>query len=407
MVGFSEVYLRSVDGRVPARSITVLEEPDLIRRRGLAGRHRDYGCLADIVPAAYQQETNFLETGLAIQARTPIDAVVPGHEYAVTAAATLAAKLGLPGATEPAAAVLRDKLLLREAATRAGLSGPEWTQVHGPDDIVAFAGRGPVVVKPANRQASLGVHVLERVDFDLASTVWSDIVGAEDHERVPDRPLSRRYLAERRLCGPEYSVEALVRDGQIVFLNVTEKAVLVGVHPVELGHVVPAPIDAPTRDALADRTRRLVHAVGFGTGILHAEWILTTDGPSLVECAGRCPGDRITDLIELAYGFSIRLALLDLLAGRRPELPVAPHSGAAIRFLGALPGRVRLVTGLVQARALPGVAEVSVTAVEGGQAHAWTSSWDRSGHVLATGPDAATARDRAIAVAATIRIVTG
>ncbi|MYY82512.1 ATP-grasp domain-containing protein, partial [Streptomyces sp. SID335] len=299
-----------------------------------------------------------------------------------------------------------DKVRLREVCDAGGVRGPRWREVHGPEDILAFAGGGPVVVKPANRQASVGVQLLDSVDAATAAAAWERTSSAAEYEQVPDRHLAWRFLAEERLRGPEYSVEALVRQGEIIFHNVTAKTVIPGPYPVELGHLLPAPLDRDTRAAFEEAMRLLVAATGYRTGILHAEWILTASGPALVECAGRCPGDYLIDLNDLAYGTRIRLALIDLLAGRPVTLPRTAQRTSAIRFLAADPGTVTAVEGADAARALPGVRTVEIDVEPGQEVRPWASSWDRAGHVIATGPDADSARRSVLDADAAIHITT-
>lgn len=405
-VGYNAAYLRAIDGRVPDGSIVVLEEPDIIRKRELRDAAARVGCLERIVPTSYQQSAEALDLAAELEAARRVAAVVPGLEYAVPAAAALAEKLGLPGATEEAAQTLRDKIRLREACDAGGVRGPRWREVHGPADILGFAGDGPVVVKPANRQASVGVQLLDSIDATSAVRAWERTSSAAEYNQVPDRNLMWRFLAEERLRGPEYSVEALVRQGKIIFHNVTAKTVIPGPYPVELGHLLPAPLDQTTQAAFETAMRALVTATGYCTGILHAEWILTGAGPTLVECAGRCPGDYLIDLNDLAYGTRIRLAVIDLLAGRPVSLPHTARLTSAIRFLAAEPGTVTEVAGADAARALPGVRAVEVEVEAGQEVRPWASSWDRVGHVIATGPDADTTRRRVMDADATIRIST-
>ncbi|MFJ9058385.1 ATP-grasp domain-containing protein [Streptomyces sp. NPDC102409] len=405
-VGYNAAYLRAIDGRVPSGSVVVIEEPDMIRKRKLQDAPAAFDCLDRIVPARYQQSAEALDLAVELSAARPVAAVVPGLEYAVPAAAALAEKLGLPGATEAAAQALRDKVRLREVAGAGGVRNPRWREVHGPEDILDFAGDGPVVVKPANRQASVGVQLLDSVDATTAALAWERTSSATEYEQVPDRPLDWRFLAEERLRGPEYSIEALVRHGEIVFENITAKTVIPGPYPVELGHLLPAPLDEDTKAEFETAIRSLVSAIGFRTGILHAEWILTESGPTLVECAGRCPGDYLIDLIDLAYDTRIRLTLIDLLADRPVTLPRTAQRTSAIRFLSARPGTVTEVAGEDTAKELPGIRAVEVDVEAGQEVGAWASSWDRAGHVIATGPDADTTRQRVLDADAAIRIAT-
>ncbi|MEU3510419.1 ATP-grasp domain-containing protein [Streptomyces longwoodensis] len=405
-VGYNAAYLRAIDGSVPSGSVVVIEEPDIIRKRELHDAADRFDCLDRIVPASYQQSAEALDLAAELTATRPVAAVVPGLEYAVPATAALAEKLGLPGATEAAAQALRDKVRLREVSGAGGVRNPRWREVHGPADILEFADGGPVVVKPANRQASVGVQLLDSVDEATAAEAWERTSSAAEYEQVPDRELTWRFLAEERLRGPEFSVEALVREGEVVFENVTAKTVVPGPYPVEQGHLLPAPLDPGTQEAFGTAIRRLVTATGFGTGILHAEWILTDEGPTLVECAGRCPGDYLVDLIDLAYGTRVRLTLIDLLAGRPVTLPRSAERTSAIRFLAAEPGTVTGITGLDEAQRLPGVHVAEVDVEAGQEVRPWASSWDRAGHVIATGPDADTTRRRVLDADAAIRIAT-
>ncbi|MEU8511978.1 ATP-grasp domain-containing protein [Kitasatospora sp. NPDC048722] len=405
-VGYNAAYLRAIDGKVPSGSVVVIEEPDIIRKRELQDAASRFDCLDRIVAAGYQQSTEALDLAVELAAERPIAAVVPGLEYAVPATAALAEKLGLPGATEEAAQALRDKARLREVSGAGGVRNPRWREVFGPEDILDFAGDGPVVVKPANRQASVGVQLLDSVDAAGAALAWERTSSASEYEQVPDRELRWRFLAEERLEGPEFSVEALVRDGEVIFENVTAKSVIEGPHPVELGHLLPAPLDDDTQAAFATAIRQLVASTGFRTGILHAEWILTGEGPTLVECAGRCPGDYLIDLVDLAYDTKIRLTLIDLLAGRPVSLPSASQRTSAIRFLAAEPGTVTEISGLETAKALPGVHDAEVDVVVGQEVRPWASSWDRAGHVIATGPDADGTLRRVLDADAAIRIAT-
>jgi len=67
---------------------------------------------------------------------------------------------GLPGAGYGAATVLRDKEVLRKVSAAAGIANPESVPVSGPAEVAALMARWgrPVVLKPANRQASLGTQ---------------------------------------------------------------------------------------------------------------------------------------------------------------------------------------------------------------------------------------------------------
>jgi biotin carboxylase len=270
-------------------------------------------------------------------------------------------------------------------------------------DVDQFRDRygGSCVLKPANRQASLGVQVLDRNN---------DTIDAWQHCTHAAEPMVRsryappgRYLVEQRLDGPEVSVETLVHAGRMGFTNITAKAVQPGISPVEIGHLVPAGLAPGVESALLACVEELVRVTDFRYGVLHSEWILVDAArPHFVECAARLPGDSIDLLIDLAYGGRFTRDYLAVLEGRGPVAPRPKRRGAAIRFLTAPTGTVREIAGQELASALPGVHEVTVTVTPGSTVAPVTSSWSRPGHVIATGADGPEAAHRATAAASLI-----
>lgn len=408
LVGYSPVMLGKLDTLLPAGSVCVLEEPAVIRARGIADLADRHACVAALLPAPTQDEADPDRITRVVPRPPAVRAVVPVVEYAVVAAAVLAEEWGLPGASPKAALILRDKALLRATLAGTDLAQPGWAVAEGPADVAAFraAHGGEAVLKPANRQASLGVQVLGPEDD--AQAAWVHTTCAVEPTLRARYPAPARFLVEQRLRGPEVSVEAVVHEGTIGFTNITAKTLQDSRHPVETGHTVPAGLPAATEDVLRRSLARLVQAVGFRSGILHSEWILAEeDGrPHLIECAGRMPGGGITVLIDLAYGTDILRGLLRVLEGRGPVEPLPARQGAAVRFLTPPPGRVRAVSGCDRARAAEGVHELHLAVAPGATVRAVTSSWERAGFVIATGTDGRAAARHAEHAVALIDVTT-
>jgi biotin carboxylase len=359
--------------------------------------------------APTQDEPHVDELVASVARPQHVVAAIPAFEYGVVAAAALAQAWCLPGAGLGAARTLRDKGLLRQAASVAGIAQPEWRLAGDVQAVAEFRAKhgGWCVLKPADCQASVGVQVIGP-DTDLPSA-WAETMAADEPAMRCRRASPARLLVEQLLEGPEISVEALVDRGEIVFMNVTAKQVLPGRNPIELGHTVPAAVSEAAAKRLDESMRDLVAATGFLSGFLHAEWFLV-DGefPHLVECAGRMAGDRIPTLIDLAYGGSLTADLLAVLTGHGDSVKRdrQPRRGASIRFLVAEPGTVRAITGVAQAQSMTGVLQVDMTTAVGASVNRVTSSWERLGLVMAMGADGTQSAHRADAAAAAIGIHT-
>ena len=389
MVGYVAALLGDLDRNLAPDSLLIIEDPEVIKARKAESAVERFACVAGVEPARTQDETDPGRLLESIVRPERVRAVIPGGDYGAVGAAALAQGWGLPGAGVQAARVFRDKGALRRLIDDTGIAQPDWQEVAGPDEAERFRTRhgGHCVLKPANRQASLGVQVIGP-DVDMAEA-WRYTADADDVTQRARYAVHTRILAEERLVGPEYSTEAIVRQGVVLFFNITAKQVLPGPFPIESGHVVPAPgLDPDMELALRADTEKLVAVSGFSTGMLHAEWILRGGRPHLIECAGRPPGDRIVRLIDLAYHGSVIDGYVRLLAGADElSLATTAKGGAAITFVCPPSGVVAAVSGVAESRESPGVIEAEVTLAAGDSTVPITSSWKRRGHVLAVGDD--------------------
>ncbi|WNV85221.1 ATP-grasp domain-containing protein [Umezawaea sp. Da 62-37] len=389
LVGYVPPALALLREFQPDGSIVLVEEPDIVRKRDVRAAAADSPLVGELVEWEYQLPGTADEFANARPDLASAAAVIPLVEYATSFAARLAERLGIPGASSGAAALLRDKPLLRRATRAAGIANPVCREVDSPGAVREFMAEhhGPVILKPTNRQAAVGIRVLhEPGEVDEA---WAVCVVHDEGIFVPDRPMPLRMLVETYVHGHEYSVEMLVRDGEPLFANVTDKMLFPGPYPVERGHVVPAAIGPDLRALLAERTTDVLRATGFGTGVVHCEWIVRDDTPFLVECAGRLPGDGIAELLERAYGFSLGRAYFALMRGDDvPALPTEAARTAVVCFNDAVPGTITAITDLDQIRALPGVVSSSKGVSVGDTVRELHSSWDRLALVMTCAPTA-------------------
>jgi len=406
VAGYSLFVLSTLDARLPPRTVVVLEESHVLRARSARAVVEGVPCVRSLLEAPTQHLDDLVS--YEVGDVHDVACVIPGIEYSAAAAAALSERWGLEGAGAKAAQLLRNKLELRAAAARS--SEPIAQPRYRPCATLEEAERAaadvgyPVILKPANREASLGVQVVASASELPAA--WHRTVTADEPELVAPGALPPQFIVEELLVGPEYSVELLVFRGEVAFGNVTAKSTAPGAFPVELQHVVPAPLPAADRDALVEATRRLSRSVGFRTGVLHAEWIWQDAQPYLVECAGRLPGDAIPRLIELAWEFPFVDTYLDMLAGRRPSAPATPAQVATIGFLRVAPGIVDQVQGAEEATGMPCVVEVEIEVGPGDTVAELASSWARAGHVIAVGADHAEAAARLDAALAAITVST-
>jgi biotin carboxylase len=394
-VGYSKAWLDALARYLAPDSVVLVDEPDVIRKRGVRHAAGGSAVVQDVVDWEYQLDGAADAFYQRYRTMNPT-AVIPVVEYAVPFAARLAERYAVPGAGYGAAMSLRDKRLLRLVTGAAGVANPHSVPVEGPDGVRAFMTEhaGPVVLKPANRQASVGTRIL--YDPGEVDDAWQECLEQDEGVFVPDRPMAVRMLVEQFVRGTEFSVEMLVRAGSPVFAAVTRKFLFDGPRPVEQGHVHPADVSPELAVELIAATSQVVDAVAMHTGFVHCEWIVSGDVPHLVECAGRLAGGGVMDLIEMAWGYDVFGQYLALMSGGSLTEPPVRPSGYAAAWGARLPaGEVVSCDGVDEARAVPGVRMCLVAVDPGDRVSALRSSWDRAALVTASGATAAEALDRA------------
>lgn len=305
----------------------------------------------------------------AVAERVP-DGLIGFAEPQVVAAALAQQRHGLQGPSLHAAVVSRDKALQRALFGAHGVPQPEYLHVarlgEARDWMLQHL---PVVVKPLNLSGSQGVELIRTPE--------------EAEEVVARRDAEGQLLVETAVEGPEFSWEALVREGEVLFGNVTAKETTPPPYFVELVHRCGHELGPESAARVTELTSGVLHALGMETGLVHLEFRMSVTGPVLMEVAVRTPGDYLPDAIGLTFGFDLYEAMVLLSVGLPlPALPERPVSHAATVFLTAAPGTITGIGGLDEVRAHPAVVRVRPRKGVGDTVQPLTSSGRRLGHVL-------------------------
>ena len=173
--------------------------------------------------------------------------------------AWLAGRLGLPGIPYESALRASDKLRMRAAFAAAGLGSPRFLAVTQAGDALAAAHAAgldlPLVVKPADSMGARGCR-LARSPSDLEAACAAAL------------PYSRsgRAIVEEYLEGPEFSLDALIVDGEVVLRGFADRHIFFDPFFVELGHTMPT---AASPEVVSEVLRVFtagIKAIGLTTG---------------------------------------------------------------------------------------------------------------------------------------------
>lgn len=333
-----------------------------------------------------------VDLAVRIHRDTPLDGIIGFSESQIYPATLAAEALGLPSPGLYATTLSRNKALQRALLQKDGLPAPGFYLASNADELAALPAEGKHVVKPINQSGSIGVMLIEHQQ-DLRHYAGRDDV------QYP-------VLVEQFVGGQEYSIESLVRNGQILFENITLKEVTPPPYCVEKSHTVPAPIPTALEQELLAVSRQLIGAVRMETGIVHLEVKHDGEQAYVIEFAVRMPGDFIMDCIGLAYGFSVFEQLIRLSLNEEPQLPAEPPQVGYVEFITPQPGLITAVQGLEEAANEPGIQRLAFFMTEGQHVGDVTSSLRRPGYYIGRFADHADWEQKRERMNRLIRIVT-
>ncbi|MFD4526252.1 ATP-grasp domain-containing protein [Streptomyces sp. NPDC058470] len=319
--------------------------------------------------------------------------------------ADLAAKLGLPGPDPTAVRQLRDKSRVRNLLHERGLS------------------RGGALAVPVD-PSSAAVEILREVGLpailkDSAGTSSRNVWPVRDEHQLrtaltdaAQRPFNGRLFAEPFFSGPVYSAETLSWENETKLLGVLSRQISPEPSVREEAAAFPVALPRPELDLIQDWVARVLAIAGHDSGFAHVEFVLTTEGPELVEINRRIGGALVGEALCRALGTNVYDAMVDTALGRRPALldtvAVDDTPGPATAFVLVYPDRPGTLigwTGLDGLSAFPGSPEWYPTAVPGRRVEHLSDQRSCTGIVLAEAATAELALHRALSAAGSVRPV--
>jgi biotin carboxylase len=296
--------------------------------------------------------------------RYPIAAVVPVDDATTVVGAAIGQALGLRANPIAAVSATRNKLAMREAFGRAGVPQPGFAAFGVEEDpaTVAMSVSYPCVLKPLVLSASRGV-IRANTPAELTAA-WARIAAILTLPEI--RELgdgASKILVESFVPGVEVALEGMLTAGQLQTLALFDKPdPLDGPYFEETIYVTPSRLVPETQAAVADCAARAARALGLIDGPVHAELRINDTGPWLIELAARSIGGLCARTLRFGTGMTLeeiilRHALGWPIASLEREPPAAGVMMIPIPRGGILHG----VDGLDQARAVPGIEDITIS----------------------------------------------
>jgi biotin carboxylase len=301
----------------------------------------------------------------------PVGAVVALDDQTAPIAALASKALGLAHNDPRGAEASKDKLLARLMMRRGGVPQPRFVLVRARED----AGRAtryverrigyPCVLKPRTLSASRGViRANDRPSFVDAFERVRRIL-ADPEVKAKGGPRARSILVESFVGGEEVALEGLMNQGDLHSLAIFDKPdPLDGPYFEETLYVTPSRKEEVVKRAIEQTVKLAAKALGLRDGPVHAELRVQGRGVFVVEVAARSIGGLCSRTLRFGIGISLEELILRHAFSMIDDASWTRDRRAAGVMMLPIPrtGTLRAVRGIEEARRVPAIEDVVITA---------------------------------------------
>jgi biotin carboxylase len=292
--------------------------------------------------------------------------------------AWIAEKVGLPGISYETALNASDKERMRKCFKEKGIPSPEFTIFNQiPSEHVSLPFRFPAVVKPVDNMGSRGCR-----------TVCSskDLVPAVKDALQFSR--SGRVIVEEYMDGPEFSVDAIVFDGEITICGLADRHIFFHPYFIEMGHTMPTNLDEKNQAEIVKVFAQGVKALGIQNGAAKGDMKLTSRGPMIGEIAARLSGGYMSGwTYPYSSGVEPARAAIQVALGKKPDQlkPLTQRTSAERAFI-SIPGKVKSIQGIDEAEKMPNIKNVFLRIEQGSAVVFPENNVSKCGNIISAAP---------------------
>lgn len=298
----------------------------------------------------------------------------------VRTVAAVGEALGIPAISVENSFRVTDKIMMRETLEKYGIPIPYFFRAKTEDDFIKAVHKirnlgYRCIVKPADNSGSRGVNLLNRYDEETLEAAYRY---SKENSR------SGEVIVEEYMEGPEVCVETLSVDGVCYPIQITDKLTTGEPYFVEMGHSQPSQLSFEVQEDIKKVAVAANLALGNYNGSSCTEIKVTKDGAKIVELGARLAGDFMTtDLVPLSTGVNMVECIIKIALGEKPDYKHKHESSSAIRFFNPPEGIIEDISGIEDAKKIPGVIRIGTDCNIGDKIVKIQSSLDRVGYVIA------------------------
>jgi phosphoribosylamine-glycine ligase len=237
-----------------------------------------------------------------------IEAVCPcANDFSAISSAYVAEKLNLPGHDSyKTCKLIHHKDAYRELAAAHGIPTPKafgFSSIDEANDALDVL-RYPIIIKPVDLTGGKGISII-----DSPSNARESLLKAFSISR------EKRIVAEEFVFGSRHGFSTLVQDEKVIFHFADNEYYYLNPYLVS-GASAPANIAGAVIGELINQIEKIAKLLHLVDGIFHVQYILSDNGPVIIEICRRPPGDLYINLVKYATDLDYPMLLVQSFAGQ-------------------------------------------------------------------------------------------
>jgi phosphoribosylamine-glycine ligase len=324
----------------------------------------------------YPVDTTSITEVVSLAKKLRIKGVVTaGTDVAIPAIGAVVDELGLEGPKGATAEIITYKDRFRAFQHAHGLCAPQYLMVDSCKDLSQVAERlsAPFIVKPVDSSGSRGINIVSEI---TQNDIECAFIEAKKHSK------SGRICFEERLQGVEVGGNALLLDGKIIFISISQKF-MDGF--VVRGHAYPTALSKKQQLIVQEEILKTCCALEYHTGPLNFDIMVRENDAVIIEMGARLGGNGLTELIHEAYKYDIQMDILNLSIGKMPVgAPVEKFTSCGAYVFGSkIGGTLESMPSYDQiSKAVPEVTKIISATETGDTVYPFTDNSRQLGCVL-------------------------
>lgn len=321
--------------------------------------------------------TGLEEAAREIRDSEGLDGVFTAGTDFSASVAWIAEKLGLPGIPYHTALNATDKIRMRSCFRENGVSSPSFVELSEDMDFdkeissLAY----PLVVKPVDSMGARGV-----IKIADTSELHKAVENAIHYSRT------ERAIVEEFIEGEEYSVDALISNGEITIYGLAVRHIFFPPCFIEMGHTMPAPLSPEKQKEIEEEFKKGIRALGIDQGAAKGDIIYSEKGPVIGEIAARLSGGYMSGwTFPQASSVESTKGAMEIALGLTPQ----PYDGkyekvSAERAFLSIPGTVKTIEYIEEAYNTDFVNDLFLRIEEGEKVSFPVNNVEKCGNIISS-----------------------